>query len=153
MAEPPNAVRRALHVLPAVAVLAACVGAWEAWVRLRDTPDYVLPAPSQVWRAFVDQRGIVGGHLATTLLESAIGLVVGTAAGIAVAVGLAGSALLRRVLGPIVVASQTIPVMVLAPLLVLGFGYGLTPKVVVVALVTFFPVAIATASPAMAATR
>mgnify|MGYP000848483175 CR=1 FL=1 len=145
MAEPPNAVRRALHVLPAVAVLAACVGAWEAWVRLRDTPDYVLPAPSQVWRAFVDQRGIVGGHLATTLLESALGLVVGAAAGIAVAVALAGSPLLRRVLGPIVVASQTIPVMVLAPLLVLGFGYGLTPKVVVVALVTFFPVAIATA--------
>lgn len=141
----PAFVRRTLHLVPAAAVLAAAVGAWELWVRVRDTPDYVLPAPSQVWRAFLDQRGVVAGHLGTTLVEALVGLAVGTVAGVAVAVAMASSELLRRVLGPLVVASQTIPVMVLAPLLVLGFGYGLTPKIVVVALVTFFPVAIATA--------
>lgn len=140
-----RAARRALELVPALGVLAAAIAAWEAWVRVRDTPDYVLPAPSQVWSAFVDQRGIVWGHLLTTLAEASLGLLAGTAAGVLVALAMAASRTARRVLGPIVVASQTIPVMVLAPLLVLGFGYGLTPKVVVVGLVTFFPVAIATA--------
>lgn len=138
------ALRRVRDVLPALALLAAGLLFWEIWVRVRDTPDYVLPPPSQVWHTFVDRPSQVGRHLLTTLTEAGLGLLAGTAAGITLAVVMASVPLARRVLGPIVVASQTVPMMVLAPLLALWFGYGLTPKIVVVALITFFPVTIAT---------
>lgn len=138
------ALRRIRDLLPALALLAAGVAFWEIWVRVRDTPDYVLPPPSQIWTAFADRPGLVGRHVVTTVVEAALGLAAGTALGVAIAVAMAGIPLARRVLGPIVVASQTVPMIVLAPLLVLWFDYGLTPKVVIVALITFFPVAIAT---------
>lgn len=137
-------IRRAREVLPALALIAAGVVFWEVWVRARDTPDYVLPPPSQIWTAFADDPGLVGHHLATTLAEAGIGLLIGTVAGVVVAAVMARVSIARRVLGPIVVASQTVPMIVLAPLLVLWFDYGWTPKVIVVALITFFPVAIAT---------
>lgn len=139
-----RAVRRAVDLLPALALLVAAVGIWEIWVRVNDTPDYVLPPPTQIWTAFIDDRGLLGHHITSTLWEAILGLTVGTVIGVGLAVVIAGSALARRVLYPIVVASQTVPMIILAPLLVLWFGFGLTPKVVVVALVTFFPVTIAT---------
>jgi ABC-type nitrate/sulfonate/bicarbonate transport system permease component len=132
-------------VLPAVGVLAACAAAWEAWVRVRDTPDFLLPAPSAIGRTLVLDRAVLWEHTRTTLVEATVGLVVGAALGVVVAGVIAVSPLARRVLSPILVATQTIPMIILAPLLVLWFGFGLTPKVLVVALVTFFPVAVATA--------
>lgn len=137
--------RRTLDIVPSLAVIGAGAAFWEVWVRARDTPDYVLPPPSQIWDAFVADRGLLGHHLVPTVIEAALGLAAGTAAGVVLAVLIASSTLARRVLGPILVASQTIPMIILAPLLALWFGFGLTPKVVVVALITFFPVAIATA--------
>lgn len=136
--------RRVRELLPALGLLAAGIAFWEVWVRVRDTPAYVLPPPSEIWTAFGDRPGLVGRHLVDTLIEAALGLATGTALGVAVALLMASVPLARRVLGPIVVASQTVPMMVLAPLLVLWFGYGLTPKIVIVALITFFPVTIAT---------
>lgn len=138
------ALRRVRDVLPALALLVAGLVFWEIWVRVRDTPDYVLPPPSQVWQTFADRPSQVGRHLVATLTEAGLGLLAGAAAGVLLAVVMAGVPLARRVLGPIVVASQTVPMMVLSPLLVLWFGYGLAPKIVVVALITFFPVTIAT---------
>lgn len=135
---------RLIDVVPACAALAVMVGFWEMWVRVRNTADYVLPPPSQIWSAFVANRGLLGDHVATTLTEAALGLGVGALLGVGLAVVIAGSRFARRVLYPLVVASQTIPMIIMAPLLVLWFGFGMTPKVVVVALVTFFPVAIAT---------
>lgn len=137
--------RRAVDLLPAVGVLAAGIVVWEVWVRVRDTPDYVLPPPSQIATTFADERGRVWDHLLVTLGEAALGLLAGTAAGVAIAALVASSTLASRVLRPLIVASQTIPMIILAPLLTLWFDFGLTPKVIVVALVTFFPVAIATA--------
>lgn len=141
----PGRVDRARALLPSAALLAAAVGTWELWVRVRDTPDYVLPPPSQIWQAFVADRWTLWGHAVTTVGEAAVGLVVGASVGVLVAVVIASSALARQVLSPILVVSQTVPMIIVAPLLVLWFGFGLTPKVVVVALVTFFPVTIATA--------
>ena len=133
-----------LDVAPALFVLALAIVGWELWVRVRDTPDYVLPAPSRIWTAFLADRALLADHALTTILEAVLGLVAGAACGIAIAVVIAASPLARRVLQPIVVASQTVPMVIMAPLLVLWFGFGLTPKVVVVALVTFFPVVVAT---------
>lgn len=128
----------------AVVLLAVGVVIWEVWVRARDVPAYVLPPPSQIWSAAVESRDLLGEHVVTTAYEALLGLVVGTALGVALAVAVSASELLRRVVYPIVVASQTVPMIILAPLLVLWFGFGLLPKVVVVALITFFPVTIST---------
>lgn len=136
---------RAGAMLPPATLLAAAIATWELWVRVRDTPDYVLPPPSQIWHAFVADRSTLWGHAVTTAAEAVIGLVIGAGVGLVVAIVIASSTLARQVLAPILVASQTVPMIIVAPLLVLWFGFGLTPKVVVVALVTFFPVAVATA--------
>ena len=132
------------RVLPPTLVVVALLVAWEAWVRLRHVPDYVLPPPSRVATTAADSWRLLPGHLGTTLLETVLGLLLGAAAGVAIALLVSGVPLARRSLGPLLVASQTIPMIVLAPLFAIVFGFGLTPKVVIVALVTFFPVAIST---------
>ncbi|MPY94515.1 MAG: ABC transporter permease subunit [Acidimicrobiia bacterium] len=132
--------------LPPLALLAALVLIWEAWVRVRGVATYVLPPPSHLWPAFWEARPLLGAHLRTTLAETVAGVVLGAALGAVLAVAVASVGLLRRALEPLLVASQTIPLIVLAPLLVLWFGFGMTPKVVVVVLIVFFPVAVSTAA-------
>ncbi len=142
--------RTARAWLPPVVLLAALLGVWELWVRLRHVPPYVLPAPSRLWPAFWTARPLLWGHLRTTLGETVLGVVLGAALGAVLAIAIASVPLLRRALSPLLVASQTIPLIVLAPLLVLWFGFGVTPKVVIVVLIVFFPVAISTATGLMA---
>ena len=145
IAKPLRAGRRALAAyLPATLLLVALVGVWEAWVRVFDTKPYVLPAPSRVWDAFLETRDILPGHIRTTVAEAAIGLGVAVAVGVGLALAMATWPLVRRVFYPILIVSQTIPMVVLAPLLIIWFGFGLTPKVVIVALIGFFPIAVAT---------
>lgn len=137
--------RAAAEYLPALLFLALLVAFWEVYVRVRDVKPYLLPPPSDIWTAFTQTRDTLPGHLRTTLTEALAGLVIGAAAGVALAALIAASGLARRVLYPIVVVSQNIPLIVLAPLLVVWFGFGTTPKIVVVALVSFFPIVVSTA--------
>ncbi len=130
---------------PATALLVALIAGWEAWVRVFDTKPYILPAPSRIWWTFLDVRGLLPGHIRTTMTEAVLGLVYGAGIGAALAALIASVPLARRVLYPILVVSQTIPMVVLAPLLIAWFGFGMTPKVVVVALIAFFPVVVSTA--------
>jgi ABC-type nitrate/sulfonate/bicarbonate transport system permease component len=138
---------------PPLLFLAVLVAAWEGWVRWRNTRSYLLPAPSRVATALWDTREVLWGHVATTVAETALGVGLGAALGVALAVAVASAAPVRRVLEPLLVASQTIPLIVLAPLLVYWFGFGMTPKVVVVVLIVFFPVAVSTAAGLAAADR
>ncbi len=142
-----RAVRR---VVAPAAVAAALLVVWEVWARVADLPAFVLPAPSQVWRAGVEQAPLLGPHVATTLLEAALGLALGALVGLVLAVAIAAWPALRDTVYPLVTVTQTVPVVVLAPLLVLWAGFGLAPKVILVALTAFFPVLVATVS-AMAA--
>jgi putative hydroxymethylpyrimidine transport system permease protein len=146
-------VRRLRTWGPPAALLVALVLAWQAWVTWRDTEPYVLPSPARIGGALVDAAGLLTTHSGTTLLEAIAGLAAGAAAGVALAVLVATVPLARRTLEPLLVASQTIPMIVLAPLLVLGFGFGLTPKIVVVALVSFFPVVVSTVAGLRSADR
>ncbi len=130
---------------PPVALLAALVAVWEAWVRLADVDPAVLAPPSRVLRALVDTREALAGHAGTTLGETAVGLVIGAGAGIAIAVLVASVAPARRAVEPLLVVLQTIPPIVLASTLVLALGFGWAPRIVVVALIVLFPVAIAAA--------
>jgi ABC-type nitrate/sulfonate/bicarbonate transport system permease component len=144
-------VRQVVEFLPAALLLAALVGAWEAWVRIFGTRPYILPAPSRIWNAFLETRGTLPEHISTTLSEALLGLAIAAGAGITMAMILALAPFARRVLYPILVVSQTIPMIVLAPLLIIWFGFGMTPKVVVVALFGFFPICVATADALLAA--
>lgn len=131
---------------PPALLLAALVGLWQAWVVVNDTPAYVLPSPARIGGAFIDSAPLLPGHVLATVVEAVLGLLVGAVVGVALAVLVASVPLARRTLEPLLVASQTIPMIVLAPLLALWFGIGATPKIVVVALITFFPVAVSTIS-------
>lgn len=134
-------------------LLALLVVGWEAWVRVFDTRPYILPGPSRIWDGFWETKHLLPEHIRTTLAEAVLGLTFGATAGVVIAVLVAGIPLVRRVLMPLLVVSQTIPMVVLAPLLIVWFGFGMTPKVVVVALWGFFPVAVATADGLMSADR
>jgi ABC-type nitrate/sulfonate/bicarbonate transport system permease component len=145
--------RAMFEYLPAAVLLAALVAIWELWVRLRDTRPYILPAPSRIWSAFMETRDVLPDHTWTTVSEALLGLAIAAGAGILLALVLALTPFARRVLYPILVVSQTIPMIVLAPLLIIWFGFGMAPKVVVVALFGFFPICIATADALLSADR
>ena len=134
--------RRAATWVAPGALLAVLLGIWEAWCRLGHVATWVLPPPTAVARSGWNLRGPLFGHAMTTLTEAVIGLAIGIVVGLAVALAIAAVPAVRRAVWPVVVTSQTIPVIVLAPLLAIWFGFGLEPKVVLVALVTFFPVAV-----------
>ena len=130
---------------PPVALLALLIGIWEVWVRLADVDPAVLAPPSRVARAIVDVSDILVGHATTTLGETAIGLVIGTCVGVGIAAVISTSMHARRAIEPLLVILQTVPPVVLAPILVLALGFGWAPRIVVVVLIVFFPVAIAAA--------
>ena len=134
--------RVAFDYLPPLALLGALVALWEAWVQVFDTKPYVLPAPSRIWEAFLEVRGTLPAHIRTTMAESLLGIAFAAVIGVALAVVIALVPLVRRVLYPLLVVSQTIPMVVLAPLLIIWFGFGMTPKVIVVALIGFFPIVV-----------
>lgn len=113
-------------------------------MRVLEVPVYLVPAPTQIARAGYEVRSSLPGHLLTTLWEAVAGLVLAAFAGVALAAAMASVPLVRRVLYPLLVVSQNVPLVVIAPLIVLWFGFGVGPKVLVVMLVGFFPIAINT---------
>lgn len=130
---------------PPVVLLAALLALWEAAVRLAGVPKWLLPAPTQIVQAGVEAAPLLGPHIAQTMTETLLGLALALVAGVGLALLIDLSATLRRALYPLLVASQTIPILALAPLLIIWFGYGILPKVVVVTLVCFFPIAVGAA--------
>jgi putative hydroxymethylpyrimidine transport system permease protein len=122
-------------------VLVALAG-WEALVRLGGVDELILPAPTQVLEALWTDRSLLADDLAVTTGEVLLGLGAAIAAGAVLGIAMHVSPAARRALRPLVIGSQAIPVPVIAPLVVLVLGFGLAPKVLLVALVCFFPVAI-----------
>ena len=116
---------------------------WEAATRLLGLPLWILPPPSAVAVALWVRADVLGHHALITATEIALGLVAGVGLGVGTALLVVRSPLARRWLMPVVIASQAIPVFALAPLLVLWFGYGLASKIVMAAIVIYFPVAAA----------
>jgi len=116
--------------------------AWEFWVRWRDTPQWYLPAPSAVWHALIDNWQSIRADAWVTLQEVLVGFGVAVLVAIPVAVAIERVTVLERALYPLVVATQAIPLVALAPLLLIWFGHGIMPKVVMVALISFFPIVV-----------
>ena len=130
---------------PALGVLLGALLAWELYALWGRTPRWILPSPTDIGRALVETMPLMGPHIWQTLLETWLGLGFALVGGLFLALVIDLSALLRRALYPLLVVSQTIPIMALAPLLIIWFGYGIWPKAMVVFLVCFFPIAINTA--------
>lgn len=116
------------------------LAAWEALVWLTGVPPYILPPPSRVGVVLVDRFALLAGEAAWTAAEMVLGLALGLVTGAGLAVVFAASAGWRRWALPLVIVSQAIPVIAIAPLLVLWLGYGMASKVAMAALVIFFPV-------------
>jgi ABC-type nitrate/sulfonate/bicarbonate transport system permease component len=129
---------------PPLALLLIGLAIWELWVRLDETPAWLLPSPSAIGRALIDDRRLLAHHGWVTLQEVLLGFAAALVAGALLAVVIDASALAARAVYPLVVASQAIPIVALAPLLLVWFGYGLLPKVIVTALVAFFPIVVTT---------
>ena len=124
----------------AILTVAGALLAWEAAVRLRGTPPFLLPAPSRIAATLVDQAPLLWLDALVTGGEMLGGLVLGTALGVAAALAMAQSRLVERALGPLLVVSQALPVFAIAPLLVVWLGFGTASKLAMVALIIFFPV-------------
>ena len=130
---------------PALLALAILIALWQWYAAQPEIDPQFLPTPAAVWAALVAQRDILWGHTLVTLWETAVGFAAALAAGVAFATVIDFSPWLRRALYPLLVTSQTVPIITLAPLLVLWFGFGLLSKAIVVTLVCFFPVTVALA--------
>jgi len=128
--------------LPSVVLLAGLIGVWQLVVWAADVPDYLFPAPSAVAAALRDDAGVLGDATAVTAREMVLGFLLAVAIGLAFGVLLHFSTILRRALLPLLVVSQTVPTVVLAPILAILLGYGIGPKLVVVAIVCFFPIVV-----------
>jgi putative hydroxymethylpyrimidine transport system permease protein len=131
------------RLLRPMATLAGLLLLWQLVVWLTGVPRYILPAPFAVAQALVGRADLLLHHAGITLLEIALGFLLGGVLGAGSAILIGFSARARRWLMPVIVVSQAIPVFALAPLLVLWLGYGLTSKVVMACLVIYFPVAVA----------
>src|SRR5215470_1381721 len=151
-AQPTKAPRAALYTerlrrltgswVPAALIVVVLLGVWEGYVRLWAVPKWLLPAPSVITMTLVGSRDLLLDHTLVTLLEVVVGFGLSLLCGVLLACGIAASRTLERALYPFVIASQMIPIIVIAPLLLIWVGYGLTPKVIVVALTAFFPIVV-----------
>ena len=128
--------------LPALALLAALIGVWQAVASLPGVDNLTLASPVETWHSLKVDRALLISNMWVTLEEVLLGLVIAIGAG-------AGSAILmhlfrplREAAYPLLVASQAIPIVVLAPLFVLAFDYGIGPKLAIVALICFFPITV-----------
>lgn len=127
------------RILPAVFIALAVLALWELYCAWANVSPLILPAPSDVMRALVTDRTAISRHAASTLSVAALGFSTSVAFAFLVSVALHFLPPLERGLMPLFVVSQTVPLIALAPLMILWFGFGLLPKMLLVVLVTFFP--------------
>lgn len=135
---------RITRVLGPVLVLLVLLVAWEMWVRIDNTPKWMLPAPTDIVTSFREDWRLLARHTRVTLTEVLVGFGIALVAGLLTGIAIDSSRLIERALYPLLIASQTIPMVVLAPLFLIWFGYGLLPKVLITALVAYFPLAVNT---------
>jgi ABC-type nitrate/sulfonate/bicarbonate transport system permease component len=137
-----------LRLWPAALVVGLLLGAWQIAASTGALADalgldsFLVPSPAQIGESLWQDRGLLADNAWVTLQEVLVGFAVALTLGVATAVALHLSPLVRRVSYPLVVASQTIPVIVIAPVLVVWFGFGIGPKIAIIALICFFPIAV-----------
>jgi putative hydroxymethylpyrimidine transport system permease protein len=139
-------VKRALRVWPTVVLLLALFGAWEIYVDAGGADPGVLPPPHAIASSMWTDRTLLWNSFRPTAGAILLGLLLAATVGLALAVAMHLLPWLRRAAYPLVIASQTVPIVLIAPLLVFWLGFGLKPELVVIALVSFFPIVVTTLS-------
>ena len=127
--------------LPALAII-ALLALWEALVRLLDIPSYVLPSPSEVLAALWEDRVALLQHSGITVAEALGGMGISLALALALGMVMDVSERVKAVVYPILVVTQTVPMIVLSPILILYLGFGTAPKILTVVLMCFFPIVV-----------
>jgi NitT/TauT family transport system permease protein len=133
-------------ILGPTVTLLALIGLWEVLARWSGVPSWLLPAPSAIGDAMIDWRAELAWHFMVTLYEVLVGFALSIVVSIPLAVAVVYSPFLQNTIYPILLALQSMPKVAIAPLLVLWIGFGALPKILVVFLVCFFPIVVATAS-------
>ena len=128
--------------LPSIAAVAALLLLWQTVCSLGWVPGYMLPSPVQVVQAFLSELPLLFENSLITLQEAFLGLLLGVTVGFVAAVLMDAFEILYKAFYPLLILTQTIPSVAIAPLLVLWFGYGMTPKIVLIVISTFFPVTV-----------
>lgn len=128
--------------IPSITAVAALLLLWQLVCMVGFVPTYMLPSPTKVLQAFVDELPVLWENSLITLQEAFIGLVLGVSVGFLTAVLMDAFDILYRAFYPLLIITQTIPSVAIAPLLVLWFGYEMTPKIVLIVISTFFPVTV-----------
>jgi len=124
--------------------IAAVLALWHVATVATGVPRWLLPSPLVIAETLVEQSTAIAFHVSATLLESLLGLGAAALLGIGLAIVMDRMPRVRAAIYPILVLSQTVPIIAIAPLLVIWLGYGIAPKIVVVAIVCFFPMAVST---------
>jgi ABC-type nitrate/sulfonate/bicarbonate transport system permease component len=130
---------------PAFVLALTLLALWELYVRAGQISPQELPSPIAIVQALINNWSVIYDNTLQTLLETVLGMAIATLLGLLLAVMLDISSLMRRSIYPLLVTSQTIPIIALAPLLVIWIGYDIRPKLIVVVLYCFFPIAVASA--------
>ncbi|MFC4076197.1 ABC transporter permease [Salinithrix halophila] len=137
--------RQGREWMPPLATVLLLLAVWEVGVRLFSVEEWLLPTPSRIAATFMESGDLLVRHTGPTLIEAGLGFILGIGIALLLATAIELSTWLRRGIYPLLITTQTVPVIAVAPLFIVWFGYGLLPKVLIVALVTFFPVVISTA--------
>jgi NitT/TauT family transport system permease protein len=140
--------KKTFNRIPWLGLISISAGllAWGLVARYSGLPHFILPAPQEVWHSFIKSlaNGILLYHTAITLTEIVLGMLVGVTFATVVGYMLAKSRTLEKIVSPYLVASQAIPIVAIAPLLVIWLGGGILSKVLICALIVFFPVLVNT---------
>jgi ABC-type nitrate/sulfonate/bicarbonate transport system permease component len=123
-------------------VLAIAYAAWWFVTAREYVPNYLVPRPGQVWETLTTQWDFLAANSLVTLWETVVGFVLAALIGLGTAVLIAYSRTLEKAIYPIVLFAQVIPKIAIAPLLIVWFGFGITPKIILAVLIAFFPVVI-----------
>lgn len=136
------AVRRSL---PAAGILLVVAGSWEIASHWFGVPDYVLPSLDRIWSTGLDRwSDTMASATWVTTQEVLLGFVLSVVIALVIAFGLHSSRTIRNAVYPLLIGSQAVPIVVVAPVLAIIFGYTITPKLIVVALICFFPIVVST---------
>ena len=133
--------KKRYNLIPVI-VIAVLLVIWQLACSFELVPGYMLPSPIEVVKAFINDFPLLMSHARVTILEAVLGLVIGVLLGFGCAALMDTFPLVKKGLYPILVLTQTIPPVAIAPLLILWFSYGIAPKVILVVLVAFFPMAV-----------
>jgi putative hydroxymethylpyrimidine transport system permease protein len=131
-------------VIAPLVLLALFIGGWELYTRVSDIDAFILPAPHEVAQSLYDDRSLLLSNLSVTAQEVGLGVVLALLVGGLLAFALHLSPPLRRAVYPLLVSSQAVPFVILAPLLVFWFGFSVFAKLAIVVIVCFFPVVVTT---------